>query len=123
MITIGKSIKFPSRKVAKSKVDFLDTVSFSHMQERREFLVSCSSLEDKGRSGRHWDSVTTSDGKYQKNLVSIPSILLLQSIDTFFLFFYVRLRFGRADNLFYVEENLIKISRVRWKHFPVFSGS
>ncbi len=41
----------------------------------------------------------------------------------FLLFFYVRLWFGRADNLFYVEGNLIKISRVCWKHFLVFFKS
>ncbi len=55
-----------------------------------------------------------SDGKYRKSL--------LQCIDTFFLFFNVKLRFGRADNLFYVEKNLIKIRHVSWKHFLVFSG-
>ncbi len=44
------------------------------------------------------------------------------SIATFFLFFYVRLRFRRADNLFYVEENLIKISPVCWKYFLAFFG-
>ncbi len=29
-------------------------------------------------------------------------------IDTFFLFFYVRLRFRMMDNLFFVEKNFIK---------------
>ncbi len=33
------------------------------------------------------------------------------------------LRYGRVDNLFYAEENFIKISPVHWKHFLVFSGS
>ncbi len=56
--------------------------------------------------------VPNNDGKYRKKF----------DIDTFFLFFYVRLWFGRANNLFYLEENLIKISRVHWKHFLVFSG-
>ncbi len=36
----------------------------------------------------------------------------------FVLFFYVRLRFERVDNLLCVEENC-----VHWKHFLVFSGS
>ncbi len=48
---------------------------------------------------------------------------LEHTIDTFFLFFSVRLQFRRADNLFYVKETLIKISPVRWKHFLVFTGS
>ncbi len=51
----------------------------------------------------------------------IMSVVLIVSI--LFLVFYVRLRFRRADNFFYVEENLIKISHVRCKHFPAFSGS
>ncbi len=36
-------------------------------------------------------------------------IWVKDNIHTFFLFFYVRQRFGRADKLFYMEENLIKI--------------
>ncbi len=45
------------------------------------------------------------------------STLVMASIEKiwyryFFLVFYVGLRFGRVDNLFYAEENLIKISRV-----------
>ncbi len=57
------------------------------------------------------------------------SILLLQniatigSIDTFFMFFYVSLRFRRMDNLFFVEKNLIKVSCVLWKDILLFFGS
>ncbi len=74
----------------------------------------------------------TSDGKYRKNLASILLILLLQSIDTIdiaitfpcFLKCNVTIRnCGRTDNLFYAEENLIKLNHVHWKHFLVFSGS
>ncbi len=43
-------------------------------------------------------------------------------VSILFLVFYIRLRFRRPNNLFYVEENLIKISHVRWKHFLVFLG-
>ncbi len=53
------------------------------------------------------------DDKYQKNLVSI----------LFLVFFFVRLRFRRMDNLFFVETNLIKVSCVPWKDFLLFSGS
>ncbi len=45
----------------------------------------------------------------------------IDSMDTFFLFFYVRLQFRRMDNLFFVEKNLIKVSCVPWKHFLLFS--
>ncbi len=47
----------------------------------------------------------------------------IDSIDTFFLFFYVRLRFRMMDNLFFVKKNLIQVSRVPWKDFLFFSGS
>ncbi len=53
------------------------------------------------------------DDKYKKNLVSI----------LFSCFFNVRLRFRRMDNLFFVEKNLIKVSRVPWKDFLLFFGS
>ncbi len=70
-------------------------------------------------------TLSESDGRYRKNLVSIllpRSIDTVDGNDTFSSFFYVRLRFGRADNLFYAEEKLInqpcslkKCSSVFWK--------
>ncbi len=50
------------------------------------------------------------------SLLSIVSIL-------FSCFFYVRLRFRRMDNLFFVEKNLINVSCVPWKYFLLFSIS
>ncbi len=41
----------------------------------------------------------------------------------FSCFFMYGLLSGRGDNLFHMEENLMKFSRVRWKHILVFSGS
>ncbi len=57
------------------------------------------------------------------SILLLQSIATIDSIDTFFLFFYVRLRFRRMDNLFFVEKNLIKVSCVPWKHFLLFSIS